>query len=85
MIKCRPAISMILFSEAMNQVFKIETVDDLIAYCEERYKEIINIKDLTINYHGEDKRNNWTTYLICNNGDALFFSDGIVEGITVRS
>jgi hypothetical protein len=67
----------ILFSEAMDQVVELNTRADLAIYLQKNYSfwNPTN-ENVVIKPYGFDKRNNWSTYLICVDGKAALFSDG---------
>lgn len=76
-MKIRPAASMLLLDESMEQVVEVSDRTALLAYLRNRY-DFWNPtdKNVTIRYYGYDSRIGWTTYLICVDGHAALFADG---------
>ena len=79
----RPSLSMLSLAEAMSMVREVKSIDDILDYVNfgREEKDKSTIEDLTIRLHAYDKRTDWDTYLICDKGKAVVFTNSLIKGI----
>lgn len=65
--------------ESMATVQEVETLEDIRSILSAKRKEIgleAPIGELTCKHYSYDSRINWDTWIICENGSAIGFSNG---------
>lgn len=62
-----------LLEEAMKNVVEFETLQELTALVTDDSKAIVEFK-----HQGYDKRIGWDTYIVCVNGQAMGYTNGVV-------
>jgi hypothetical protein len=87
--RIRPAASMMTVMEAMEFVEEVTCADSLMAYLVDHYdfwrptKENVTIRRWYRALRVDRPDRDWDTHLVCVDGNAAVFTDGMIPGIRV--
>lgn len=80
-MKFRPASSFMTLDESMAHVREVKDWAELVAFLEKAWVQWKPKSVVTIEKWGKgvDARNGWDTHLLCVDGKAALFTDGMLE------
>jgi hypothetical protein len=61
--------------EAMEEVTEVSSIEDIAKFETNDFYHI-DAKDITVEYYCYDERIDWKTYIVCNKGNAIGFTNG---------